>query len=83
MIGNGNKKIEANEVNTVQVQRRAIRAKFDIAAGTKISDEMLDFLRPCPVGALEPFRKSDVIGKKTNSLIKKGDLISSDNIHDE
>ena len=83
MIGNGDKKIEANEVNTVQVQRRAIRAKFDIASGTKISEEMLDFLRPCPVGALAPYRKNDVIGKITNSLIKRGDLISSDNIQDE
>ena len=83
MIGNGDKKIEANEVNTVQVQRRAIRAKSDIVSGTRISEEMLDFLRPCPIGALEPYRKDDVIGKFTKSMIKKGDLISSDYIQDE
>jgi len=83
MIGNGMKKIEANEVNTVQVQRRAIRAKSNINPGTKISEDMLDFLRPCPVGALEPYRKNEVLGKVTTSMVNKGDLISRDNIQDE
>lgn len=79
MIGNGEKKIEANEINTVQVQRRAIRAKFDITAGTRISEEMLDFLRPCPAGALPPYLKNEIIGKTAKSHLKKGDLITCDN----
>lgn len=80
MIGDGVKKVETNEKNTIQVQRRSVRAKCDIPADVEISEAMLEYLRPCPTGALEPYRKHEVIGKRAKSAINEGDLVLVENV---
>jgi N-acetylneuraminate synthase len=69
------KKIEKNEEETVILQRRAIRAKFDIKSGSIVTKEMFEFLRPCPKNALPPNTLKDVIGKVlTKDLVSGGCL---------
>jgi N-acetylneuraminate synthase len=63
-LGDGVKRIEANETETVVIQRRALRVKSDLAAGTTISANDLEALRPCPAGAVSPDALERVLGKK-------------------
>lgn len=74
-LGSDNKKIEDNELETSVLQRRSIRAAFDLNAGIAIKDEMIDILRPCPKDSILPYEKSKVVGRKLQNTIKKGDLI--------
>ena len=76
-IGNGIKKVEVNEKNTIIVQRRAIRTNKNLAVGDIIKDEDLEVLRPCPVDALPPYKIREIIGKKITRDILEGDCISS------
>jgi len=63
-LGNGIKKVEENESETVIVQRRAIRLMRDMEAGEVLQKEDLVVLRPCPTGGLPPYKMEEVIGKK-------------------
>jgi sialic acid synthase SpsE len=53
-LGDGRKVVEANERQTVVVQRRAIRAAADLPAGHRLTAADLQVLRPCPPEALDP-----------------------------
>ena len=68
-LGDGIKRVEKNETNTVIVQRRAIRATRDLPVGHVIVSEDLKFLRPCPKDAFSPYEASDLIGKKLDHVI--------------
>lgn len=69
------KKVEDNEMETVILQRRAIRVNSDMVAGNIIRKDDLEFLRPCPEDALPPYELKKVIGKKLKENIKSGDYI--------
>jgi N-acetylneuraminate synthase len=77
-IGNGIKKVEDNERNTVIVQRRAIRTNKKLFAGDIIKEEDLVVLRPCPVDAFTPYNMAELLGKKLTRDIPEGDYIKSD-----
>jgi len=62
-LGNGIKKVEDNESQTVILQRRSIRLAHDMAPGAVIKAKDLEVLRPCPVDGLPPYRISEVVGK--------------------
>jgi len=47
-LGDGVKRLEANERETVVLQRRALRAKCSLPMGTRISLDDFIALRPCP-----------------------------------
>jgi N-acetylneuraminate synthase len=72
-LGDGVKKVEHNEAETVILQRRAIRARRDIAVGERIDRQDLTVLRPCPVGALPPYAIGQLVGTRATRFIKKGD----------
>ena len=74
------KKVEDNEMETVVLQRRSIRLKKDMVAGDVIMEDDLEFLRPCPEGALPPYELQKVLGKKLTENIKSGDYIKWTNI---
>jgi len=71
-LGGGVKKVEGNEEETVVLQRRAIRAAIDLAAGTEVKCEYLTPLRPCPSDAIPPYHIVDLIGKTLRHDLKKG-----------
>jgi N-acetylneuraminate synthase len=61
-IGDGVKRIEANELGPAIVQRRSIRARTDLAVGRVLTRDDLVVLRPCPAGSLPPYRLPDIVG---------------------
>lgn len=62
-LGNGIKRIEPNETDTLVVQRRCLRLIHNINTGEKIKENDLEALRPAPKGAIEPYEISKVVGK--------------------
>ena len=62
-LGCGIKRIEANEKDTVILQRRAIRMKNSLKAGTILTNNHVVFLRPCPSDAIPPYMANDILGK--------------------
>lgn len=74
-LGLEEKKIEQNEIETVILQRRALRAKKDLKSGDEITEQDVIALRPCPKEGIIPFDKEKILNKKINKNILKGDLI--------
>jgi N-acetylneuraminate synthase len=74
-LGNGVKKVEENESETVVLQRRAVRLASDLAKDTVIREEHLEVLRPCPADGLPPYEMPKVIGKSLRHSMKKGEHI--------
>ena len=79
-LGNGEKIIEQNEIETSILQRRALRAKKDLKKESTVKREDFYPLRPCPVGALEPFDLEQIINKKLAKDIDAGDVILWDDL---
>jgi len=74
-LGNGIKKVEDNESQTVILQRRAIRLSSNLPAGTLIQREHLDVLRPCPSDGLPPYFMDEVVDKELRYDMKHGEYI--------
>jgi sialic acid synthase SpsE len=74
-LGTEIKKVEENEQETVIVQRRAIRVKKDLVIGHIITENDLEFLRPCPADAILPYEYKKIIGKKIALNLKSGECI--------
>ena len=75
MLGDGVKRVEHNEKDTIIVQRRALYARKKISKGEIISADHLVPLRPCPSGSISVKNILDLIGKKSKKNIKSGDLL--------
>jgi len=74
-LGQDRKKIEPNEMETVVLQRRSIRSKKDLVKGELINEDHLEFLRPCPKGALPPYELENILNKEITDNIKSGECI--------
>jgi sialic acid synthase SpsE len=74
-LGTGIKKVEANESETVVLQRRALRLTRDLAAGTSITRDALEPLRPCPPDAVTPSRLACALGKTLRHELKAGEYL--------
>jgi N-acetylneuraminate synthase len=72
-LGDGVKKTEDNEAQTAILQRRAIRARRELAAGTCLTAVDVEVLRPCPADALEPYFLPQVLGKSLTRNVKAGE----------
>lgn len=81
-LGDGAKRVETNEAQTVVLQRRALRAARATSAGSRLTRHDVVPLRPCPAGALSPDRVSEVIGKRCRTALAEGDLISLADLDD-
>ncbi len=71
-LGDGVKRIEDNERDAFVVQRRAVRARTDLPAGTVLGAEHVEMLRPCPPGALQPWQLDTVLGRTLTCALDKG-----------
>ena len=79
-LGCGIKQVEENEKDTVVIQRRAIRAATNLAAGTTLAREHMTMLRPCPTDGLPPHRVDELIGKQLRHSIIAGEYFRWVNI---
>lgn len=82
-LGDGVKRIEYNEKETVIVQRRCIRLKNNLNENEIITKDNIEFLRPAPINSFEPYRVNELIGKKVNKFKNKGDAIYLDDLLEE
>lgn len=74
-LGDGRKRVEENERETVVLQRRALRLTRDLSAGEQLRDQDLIALRPCPVDAIALHQKSQVIDRPVRRSMRTGDYL--------
>ncbi|QNJ15991.1 N/N'-diacetyllegionaminate synthase [Synechococcus sp. A18-40] len=75
-LGNGIKRVENNELETVVVQRRSLRTTSALPAGHQLRNKDLIALRPCPEDAITPAHIDQAIGLTLRRSKKKGDYIT-------
>ncbi|MFZ3071406.1 MAG: N-acetylneuraminate synthase family protein [Anaerolineaceae bacterium] len=71
-LGSGNKLVAANELETVVIQRRCLRAAHAIQPGEVLTREMIAVLRPAVSGAIMPYDIESAIGTKALIPIEAG-----------
>lgn len=74
-LGSGVKKVEANERETVIIQRRSIRLTKSVNTGDILTTEHLECLRPCPNDGIEPYHLNRLLGKRVTEYIVAGDYV--------
>lgn len=74
-LGDGVKRVEANEHETVVVQRRALRLRREAPAGHRLTAEDLEALRPCPADAVDPRSLESVVGRMLTAAKAAGDAL--------
>jgi len=77
-LGDGIKKVEENENETVVLQRRSVRAKRLIKKDESIDLKDFEFQRPCPIDALKLNDFDKYIGKKIKVDLKKDEYLKYD-----
>lgn len=75
-LGDGIKRVEGNELNTVIVQRRAVRAARNLKPGNIISEDDLKYLRPCPKGAYTPSEAHLLVGNEVTDEMQEDDIFT-------
>ena len=76
-MGDGKKKIEKNEKQSVIVQRRGAWLIKDKKKNEKLNIEDCVFLRPCPKNSISIFDINKYLGKKFRKNIKKNSLLTN------
>lgn len=74
-LGDGEKRVEKNELDTVVVQRRALRVARDLPAGHRIAAQDLFPLRPCPADGIPPHELDRIVGKTLRRSLPEGQHI--------
>lgn len=77
-MGSGVKQIEANEQETVVLQRRCLRAARDLPAGHVLTPADVVALRPAPEGSVPPSRIKEFMGRAL-----KDELYYHDELYDD
>ena len=75
-LGSAEKWVMDNEVESVVVQRRALRAARAIPAESVLSEADIVSLRPCPADGLAPYDIDRVLGKRVRRAISPGELLT-------
>ena len=74
-LGDGKKKIEENEKESVIVQQRAVYINRDMEKGEIIKKGDVFPLRPLKKGCVYPYDIEKVIGKKINRNVKSDECL--------
>ena len=77
-LGVEEKFIAKNEVETVVLQRRALRFSRAMKSGEKLNSGDIVALRPAPEGALVPHQQADVLGKILKTDVDFHDVLTYD-----
>jgi len=79
-LGGYIKKVEANEKETIILQRRSIRVTRSLEIGEKISNNVIEYQRPCPLDAININESNSIIGKEISKPIENGDYLRKEHI---
>ena len=79
-LGDGQKRVEENEQETVVLQRRCVRAARDLPADTTVSREDLVVLRPAPRDALGAHEIHRVVGRATTTDFVAGQEVTTSDL---
>ena len=79
-LGDGVKKVEDNEKETVVVQRRSLRAKANVLKSSVIKEGDFIALRPCPSDALNPAEIKAIVGRTLRRDISAGDYLRASDL---
>lgn len=74
-LGDGNKKIEQNEIETSVVQRRGLYFTKDLSEGHIIGEEDIFPVRPAFNDSIPPYQKNNIIGKTLARKVQKDTYI--------
>lgn len=74
-LGSPVKRVEANERETVIVQRRSVCAARALAAGTVLERPDLTLLRPCPADGVPPSQLDQVVGATLARPLESGEHV--------
>jgi N-acetylneuraminate synthase len=72
-LGSVQKRVEENEKETVILQRRCLRARHDLPAGTVLARDHLVVLRPAPPDSIPPYEIERVLGSRLRSGLPAGE----------
>ena len=81
-LGDGIKKVEENELDTVNIQRRSLYLQRDLRKGEMIGEKDIFPLRPVKEGAVLPFDKESILGKRLKKSKKKDECLYWEDIQD-
>jgi N-acetylneuraminate synthase len=79
-LGDGVKRVEENEKDSMVVQRRCLRIKRDLKAGDVIEENDLIALRPISPNGVDPYEKDNFAGKKIKQDIEAGGHLTYNHI---
>lgn len=79
-LGDGVKRVEENEKQTVVAQRRALRFANDLKKGEIVRHEDLVAVRPRHAEGFDPYEILNVLGKRLMKDVYRDDLVSTSNI---
>lgn len=79
-LGDGVKRVEDNEKDSIIVQQRSLRATRELESGEILQKEDLEALRPIPADGVQPYRIGQFVGKKLVKTLKKGEHITETHI---
>ena len=79
-LGDERKRVMENELETVILQRRAIRARQTLQPGDIINKKDLVCLRPCPDHALPPYRMEELIGRRVAKKIMAEECVDLEDL---
>ena len=75
-LGDGVKRVEANEVQTAVLQQRCLRATRALPAGHLLAEADFEALRPAPAGALRPYEWAQQLGRRLARGCSAGDALT-------
>lgn len=75
MLGDGVKRVEANEADCRVVQRRGVCTTRILRAGECLSEGDLTCLRPCPEGAFPPYELPTLVGRCLTRDAGEGEIL--------
>jgi sialic acid synthase SpsE len=80
-LGDGIKRVEENEMQSVVVQRRSLRSAKDLAQGEILSKQDIVALRPIPEDGIAPYNLDILVGKRLKMNIQKGEHFTRNHIN--
>ncbi len=81
-MGDGEKRVEENETDTVMIQRRSFYLLRDIKKGEKIKETDIFPLRPVQKGAVLPYEKEQILGRRLARDKKKEECLLWEDLED-